>query len=354
MKWLILMILAGKYTFRYRALIKKYFWLPSLVLILTGCMEKRYPYFKISGQTQGTYYHLTYENSPVKDLKPQVDSLLKAFDMSLSTYVDSSLISRVNRGDTSVIIDPLFERVYLEAKEVWKKTDGMFDITVGPVVNAWGFGPGERKEVDSTLIDSLALLIGMDRVRIANNRLLKDQPGIKLDVNAIAQGYAVDVVADFLDNKGIDNYLVEIGGEIKTKGVNAIGDLWRVGIDKPIEGNLMPGKNLQVIISMKDRSLATSGNYRKFFEENGVKYVHSINPKTGYPVQRKLLSVTILANECITADAYATACMVMGLEKSIELVKNNKELDGYFIYNDEQGKYRVYHDNRLTPFLEEF
>jgi len=335
-------------------MIKNSYWFCVIVFVFTGCVEKRYPYFKISGQTQGTYYHITYENSPVKDLKPQVDSLLKTFDMSLSTYVDSSLISRINRGDTSVVIDHLLERVYLEAKKVWEDTEGMFDITVGPVVNAWGFGPEERKAVDSTLIDSLANFIGMDKIRIINNKMVKDEPGVRLDVNAIAQGYAVDVVTAFLNEKGINNYLVEIGGEIKTKGVNATGDLWRVGIDKPIEGNLMPGRNLQVIISMKNRSLATSGNYRKFFEENGVKYVHSINPTTGYPVQQKLLSVTILADECIIADAYATACMVMGLEKSIELVKNNKKLDGYFIYNDDEGKYRVYHDKSLTPFLEEF
>ena len=202
------------------------------------------------------------------------------------------------------------------AKEIYESTNGAFDITVAPIVNAWGFGFTEAVEVDSSLIDSLLQYLGMDSVGIVEGKIWKEKDGIMLDMNAIAQGYAVDVLCEFLESKGIINYLVEIGGEIKTRGHNPRGTEWKVGIDRPIEGLQIPGVDLQAIVEISDRSLATSGNYRKFYEKDGVKYSHTIDPKTGYPVQHCLLSATVLAGDCMRADAYATGFMVMGYEKS--------------------------------------
>jgi thiamine biosynthesis lipoprotein len=181
----------------------------------------------------------------------------------------------------------------------------------------------------------------------------KTHPAVQLDVNAIAQGFAVDVVAAFLEQKRIENYLVEIGGEVKARGVNDKGQAWRIGIDQPLEGNMVPGQHLQAIVALNNQSLATSGNYRKFYEKDGLKYAHSIDPKTGYTVMSRLLSVTVLADDCMTADAYATAFMVMGLEKSIDFLTTNTSLDAYLVYSDESGTFQVfqtdYFDKNLEP-----
>jgi thiamine biosynthesis lipoprotein len=191
----------------------------------------------------------------------------------------------------------------------------------------------------------------MDKVKLIDNKVVKSDPRIQLDVNAIAQGYSVDIVSDYFDSKGITNYLVEIGGEIKAKGKNSKGQIWRVGIDRPEFGNMMPGDQLQAILQLYNRSLATSGNYRKFYEENGVKITHEINPKTGYPAVQSILSATIIADDCITADAYATVCMVSGLEKSKEILKRHKELEAYLIYGDEAGWFQVYSTSGLKAMI---
>lgn len=308
-------------------------------------------HYKIAGYTQGTTYHITYENEGYGDLTRQVDSVLRMFDLSLSTYIPESIISRVNANDPNVEIDEKMLVVLRKAKEVYDKTNGYFDITVGPIVNALGFGPEGQIEFDSLIIDSLLQYVGMDMVQVRNNKVIKEKKEIVLDVNAIAQGYSVDVVAEFLENLGIKNYLVEIGGEIKARGKNENGDVWRIGLDKPNENNNIPGADLYTRLYLKNRSLATSGNYRKYYEKDGVKYTHSINPKTGYPVSQNLLSVTIFADECITADAYATACMVMGLDKSIELITSLKEITGYLIYSDQDGKYQVWYSQDLEDAI---
>lgn len=299
-------------------------------------------YKKIAGDTQGTTYHITYEYNENKDLQSEIDTLLHDFDMSLSTYDPSSVISRINTNDPDVEPDEKFIKVFDESLKIYKKTDGAFDITVAPIVNAWGFGAVPGVDIDSALIDSLLRYVGMEKIRLIDNRIIKDDPLIKLDVNAIAQGYSVDVVAEFLDSKNISNYLVEIGGELKCKGLNPKAKDWKIGIDKPEEGNITPGANLQAVVAIKTKSLATSGNYRKFYEKDGVKYAHSINPKTGYPVLSRLLSTTILADECMTADAYATAFMVMGLDKSIEFLSSQTEMEAYLVYSDEEGNFRVF------------
>jgi thiamine biosynthesis lipoprotein len=317
----------------------------ALALILLIFYKPKTEYKKISGSIQGTTYHITYEDRPGRNLQPRIEQLLNKFDLSLSAYIEQSLISRINRNEPHVKLDKYFRKVYHKAEEVYHISGGAFDITVGPLVRAWGFGPGAKITADSSKIDSILQYIGMDKISLEGNTIVKQNPNIKLDVNAIAQGYSVDIVAEFMDRKGIVNYMVEIGGEVKTKGLNDKGKVWKIGIDKPIENNLVPGQNLQAVISLNNGAIATSGNYRKFYEKDGLKFTHSINPKTGYPVISKLLSATVMTSDCMTADAYATAFMIMGFEKSIILLSNQDTLNAYLIYSDENGDFKTY----ITP-----
>jgi len=324
------------------------------LLIINSCAPSGQEiYFQIHGFAQGTTYNITYEVKDSINFQPQIDSILRDFDLSLSSYVPNSVISRINKNDPDVLTDEHFNVVFKKSEEVYRESDGLFDITVMPLVNAWGFGPGHKEVVDKKLIDSLLQFVGMEKVRLDNNKVVKSDPRVQLDVNAIAQGYSVDIVADFFDSNGISNYMVEIGGEIKVKGRNPKGNLWRVGIDRPEFGNMIPGEQLQAVLELNNRSLATSGNYRKYYEENGVKYTHTINPKTGYPATQSILSATIIADDCITADAYATVCMVSGLEKSKEILNKHKELEAYLIYGDEIGIFQVYCTPGLKPMISE-
>jgi|WetSurSiteA1Bulk_404760.scaffolds.fasta_scaffold13352_2 FAD:protein FMN transferase len=310
-------------------------------------------YKSMAGFAQGTTYHITYESKKGEDLQALIDSLLADFDMSLSVYQPRSLISRINRNEPGIAVDDKFKAVFDKSLEVYRKTDGAFDITVGPIVNAIGFGSSDTVSVDSMLIDSLLQFVGMEKVSLQGKTLVKKDNNVILDVNAIAQGYSVDLAAALFENLGIKNYLIEIGGEVRAKGKNERNQRWRIGIDKPVEGNMIPGTDLQAIIRLKNRSLATSGNYRKFYEKNGIKFVHTINPKTGYPVISSLLSATVIARDCMTADAYATAFMVFGLDRSISFLKENKYLDAYLIYADEEGKFRVYSTRGMQEFIDE-
>jgi len=310
-------------------------------------------YKSIAGFTQGTTFHITYKSKKGEDLTASVDSLLENFNLSLSIYNDNSIISRFNRNDPDVRADELFTEVFRKSEEVYRMTDGAFDITVAPIVNALGFG--SRKDtlnVDSTMIDSLLQYVGMAKVSLKDGKIEKANPQVKLDVNALAQGYAVDLVSRFLEDRGIRHYLVEIGGEIRARGKNAEGQVWRVGIDKPEEGNTIPGADLQAIIRLRGRSLATSGNYRKFYERNGIKFVHIVNPKTGYPAISNLLSATVITKDCMTADAYATALMVLGLDRSVQFLQD-KRLDAYLVYADAQGQFRVYATPGLKKFIQD-
>jgi len=326
----------------------------GLALWLTGCNtgERGGPYVSLQGFTQGTTYSLTYQHPTLHDLQGQIDSLLKVFDRSLSTYDSTSIITAVNRNLPEVRTDSMFRRVFRESARVYQLTGGAFDITLGQVINAWGFGAGEKLEVDSALVDSLLQYVGMEKVFLQGDQVIKSDPRVRLNVNAIAQGYAVDVVSAYLEKLGCRNYMVEIGGEIRTRGLNPKGNFWRIGVDRPEFGNMVPGKQLQVIISMHNRSLATSGNYRKFYEKDGVRITHTLDPATGYPKESQLLSVTILCDECITADAYATSCMAMGLEKAREFVEGQKGVDAYFIYGDELGAYQVWYSEGLKKYIE--
>jgi FAD:protein FMN transferase len=310
---------------------------------ITACNKtgRNSVYLKIAGFTQGTTYHITYEMPDTIDLQPKIDSILHAFDLSLSEYDSNSVISRINRNE-DVIVDDLFTEVFRMSDEVFKTSGGIFDITVMPLVNAWGFGPKARQTMDSVRIDSILEFVGMQKVKLENGKIIKSDPRVQLDVNALAQGYSVDIVTGFFDGLGSKNYVVEIGGEIRAKGINPTGTFWRIGIDKPEFGNIIPGAELEAIVELKNKALATSGNYRKYYEENGVKYTHSIDPKTGYPAKQSLLSATIIADDCITADAYATVCMVGGLEKSKEILSKHPELEAYLIYGDETGVYQLF------------
>ncbi|MCG8412331.1 MAG: FAD:protein FMN transferase [Bacteroidales bacterium] len=308
--------------------------------VLISCNKISSNYVNFRGFVQGTTYNITYSSVDSIVYKDQIEALLAVFDTSLSTYNKQSLITKIN-NNKSKKTDEYFNEVFEKSKEVYTKTNGAFDITVAPLVNYWGFGFENKDEIADTSIVSILNYVGLDKVKLSNSIIEKADPRVTIDANAIAQGYSVDIVAKFLDTKGVSNYLIEIGGELKTKGVNKKGKVWRIGIDRPFDNNNIPGQNLQAIIKLQDKSLATSGNYRKFYERDGIKYSHTINPKTGYPVNHTLLSVTVIADDCMTADAYATAFMVLGLEKSLQLIKKLDNIEAYFIYSDKNGKYQV-------------
>ena len=319
-----------------------------LVLIILGCLAsgcrgKKYEFDRITGMAQGSTYNIVFENrikiEPEK-LKQEVEKIFHDFDMSLSLYNDSSVISRINRNE-EVVVDTFFTEVFNRSREISEKTDGAFDITVGPLVKAWGFGPDAHKNFNVSKLDSLLKLIGYSKVTIKNNHLVKSDPGICLDFNAIAQGYSADVLCRYFEGLGLKNFLIEVGGEIRAKGDKS-GNYWRIGIDKPLDNNMSPGSNLQAIIKIKNKSMATSGNYRKFYIENGIKYSHEIDPKTGYPARNTLLSATIIADDCAAADGFATACMVMGKDKTIEFLNKHRELEAYLVYSDEDGNFKTW------------
>jgi thiamine biosynthesis lipoprotein len=325
----------------------------GIVFLLTSCNAvNKGEYYSFQGFTQGTTYSVTYQHPSLNDLQEEIDSLFRVFDSSLNSYDSTSIISSINRNVEGVRTDSLFRTVFREASRVYQISGGAFDITLAPLINAWGFGPGQQLDMDSAMVDSLLQYVGMDKVTLVGDRVIKSSPHVRLNVNAIAQGYSVDVLAAYLEGLGCSNYMVEVGGEIRTRGMNPKGNFWRIGVDRPELGNNVPGRALQVVINMHDRSLATSGNYRKFYEKDGVMITHSIDPATGFPKASNLLSVSILTDECITADAYATACMVMGLEKARVFIEKQKGVDAYFIYGDEFGNYQVWHTDGLRKYIE--
>jgi thiamine biosynthesis lipoprotein len=322
-------------------------------IILVNCNQKSNELIKIAGEAQGTTYHITYLSKDYINYKAGIDSLLKAIDLSLSTYVPVSIISKINRNDTTLIADKYFTEVFNKAIEVSEKTGGLFDVTVAPVINAWGFGFTKKAKVDSAMIDSLLEFIGYKMVRLEGKKLVKAKPQIMLDFNAIAQGYSVDILASFLESKGIRIYMVELGGEVKAKGKKNNDEYWKIGIDQPNEVST-DERPLLAIVRLRDKALATSGNYRRYYVENGRKYAHIIHPHTGYPAKHNLLSATVIAEDCMTADAYATAFMVMGLEKSKQFLSANKalKLEVHFIY-DENGIWKTYTSETVKEWIEE-
>lgn len=275
------------------------------------------------------------------DCQSDIDSVLNAVDLSMSTYIPESLISKINRNESNKI-DSLFFRVITEALLIAKETQGAFDPTLAPIVNYWGFGFEEIQNKDESILAELMQSVGYTKLSFNDSTIFKTNTNTQIDFNAIAQGFTVDLVGEHLQKLGITNYMIEIGGELKCSGFNADGDLWRIGIDKPSED--IQKDRFQAIIEVENKSVASSGNYRKFKvdEKTGMKYVHTINPKTGSPVQTNLLGVTIITESCMRADAIATACMVMGLEKSKTYLENHPEIDALFIYSDPKENWLQY------------
>lgn len=306
---------------------------------------------EIGGETMGTTYNIKYLHENTVNYKKEIDSLLHALNLSLSTYLPQSEISRFNKGTILKYESQFFYPVLKRSYEVYRETNGAFNPTVGPLVNAWGFGPDSTRMPPKTTIDSLLKLVDFDSVFFDTISICKLRKGIKLDFSAIAKGYGVDIVAAFLKDKGINNMMVEIGGEVYCFGRNRNGNMWKIGIDNPNKD--VSGDNLQAVVHLDNMALATSGNYRNYYVKDGKKYSHTINPRTGYPVQHNLLSASIFAKDCMTADAYATACMVMGLDSAVSLLSKDKSLEGYFIYHDEDGNVKTYTTEGIKNFISE-
>lgn len=322
--------------------------------LMVSCGDTEESFFSFPGSAQGTTYTVTCESVPgisPAEIRDGVEELLRRFDYSLSTYNPESLLSAVN-SNRDTVVDDTFRDVFLRATEIWEMSDGLFDITAGPLVNAWGFGPDAIKRFDESRLDSLMELVGMEKVVITDGKVEKKYPAMFIDMNAIAQGYSVDLISRYLESAGASNFLVEVGGEVFARGKRGTRR-WRVGVDRPTDNNLVAGSDLQAVIELEDRALATSGNYRRFYEEEGVKYSHTIDPTTGYPVRHQLLSATILADDCMTADAFATACMVGGLEKAVEMIGKYPFLEGYLVYSDDEGNFLVWMSDPVRELIRE-
>ena len=298
------------------------------------------------GGALGTSYSITILYPEELDLEREIDSVFRVINHSMSTYLPDSDISKINRGDSIIVVDKMFRNVFELSKEVYSNTNGYFDPTVGALVNAWGFGPGKQLALDSTKVDSILQFVGFDKVRITEEgRVIKNDSRIFFDFNAIAKGYAIDRLAKLLDQKDIENYLIEVGGEIIAKGENKLKQKsWIVGIDDP---QIEEGRRLKLTLQLRDNAMASSGNYRKFRVDSitGKKFVHTIDPKTGYTRDANVLAVSVIAKNCAKADAYATAFMAMELSESIKLLDSHKELDAYIIYIDEIGEVKEF----MTP-----
>ena len=305
-------------------------------------------YYEINGSAQGTTFSIIYKDTLSKDFSLGIDSILKEIDLQLSTYDSSSLISQINSSNkNSHLVDgyDLFIECFNRSKYFHKKTNGYFNAAIFPLVEYWGFNKINDVQIDTNFIlNTIIPLIQMDSIYIVKNnngstKIFKSNTDSKLDFNAIAQGYSVDLVAEFFKFNGVNNFMVEIGGEVRTRGVNSKGNTWRIGIERPVEDSFIGEHGFQKIISLENKSLATSGNYRKYKKVNGNKVSHTINPLTGFAVNSNLLSVSVISDYAADADALATSFMVMGLKKSIDFLEKDSSIRAYFIY-DSIGEYR--------------
>ncbi len=314
-----------------------------LVLSLFACSSSDNRILvKNFGEAQGSYYHIQYLSENGVNYKSQIDSIIFKVDSSLSIYKDYSLISKLN-NKKNIKTDSLFNSVFWAAKKVFIESKGNFDCSITPLANAWGFYKnklGDSLIIDSTKFQKILPYIGFDKISLIADSLVLPK-GMSLDFNSIAQGYTVDIIAQFLESKGDSNYLVELGGELLAKGKNADGNIWRVGVDKP-STDIDVQERFQFILDLEDKALATSGNYRKFYEKNGIKYAHTINPFTGFPANNRLLSVSVIHDNCMLADAYATAFMVMGVKLSKQFVKSRSEIEMYLVYTDKNGAWKTF------------
>ena len=294
----------------------------------------------LQGLAQGSYYAVTYYDEQERNFQHEIDSIFHAVDMSVNLWVDSSVISKVNRNE-EVVLDDIFIDNFNIAQEVAKLSDGYFDPTISPIVAAWGFSYKHGDSITPQLIDSLKQLVDYRKVRIENGKVIKENPSIQLDFNAIAQGYTSDMIASFLESRDVKDFLVDTGGEIMARGGKPNGQPWIVGIEKPAD-NWDSEQVVQTRIALRDKGLVTSGSTRKYVERNGKRYSHCIDPKTGYPVEHQLLSATLLAENSVWADALASICMVMGLEKSLEIINALDGVEAYYIFANEKNELKTY------------
>ena len=326
----------------------------SISLLFVGCQTEKLHF--IEGEAQGSTYHIKYISSNNENLEPAIDSILKVIDQSMSTYKPDSDISKINAGDTSVVVDKHFRKVFEASQKIWQESEGLFDPTVGVLVNAWGFGKQKIDDKDLPTDEKIAELkkyVGFNKVQLTdNNHIKKEYPEILFDFNAIAQGYTSDVVADFLNSKGIKNYIVEIAGEMFLKGKNTIENkAWTIGVENPIKP--LDEKELITTIQFENQGLATSGNYRKVWtDSNGRKYVHSINPITGRATQSDVLSATVVAPSTMYADGYATMFMVMGMEKSKAFLAKHPDLAVLLVYSNDKNEELTFKTNPFKKLEE--
>lgn len=328
---------------------KKFYLLVAVgILLLTGCKNQK-QYFEESGSVFHTLYHIKYESD--KALTEKIDNELQKFNLSLNPFNPNSTIAKVNRNEP-VEVDEWFKEVFNKSMEVSKNSDGVFDITCAPLVNLWGFGFSKKDSITPEMIDSLKTFVGYQKVRLEGNKVIKDDPRLLLNCSAIAKGYSSDIIARLLEREGVENYMVEIGGEVTMKGVNPKGECWRIGINKPEDDSTGIINEIEEIVQLcKKGGVATSGNYRNYYVKDGKKYAHTIDPRTGYPAEQSILSATIVANDCMTADAYATAFMAMGLDKARQMAEKLPEIEYYVIYADENGKHRIEYSKGMSQYL---
>jgi thiamine biosynthesis lipoprotein len=326
----------------------------TVAILLLGCNSPTWVKNLNSGGALGTSYSIIYISDETLDYQKEIDSVFQAVNQSMSTYVPTSDISKINEGDSTVVVDDMFKEVFAISSNVHQASNGYFDPTIGVLANAWGFGPGEQIELDSLKVDSLLNYVGWEKVQLnSDNTITKANSAIRFDFNAVAKGYAIDRLGALLDAKGIDNYLVEVGGEVLAKGTNLVsGKQWTVGIDDP---QVETGRQLKLIVTLEDKAMASSGNYRKFRidSETGEKYVHTINPKTGYTQNSYVLATSVVANTCAVADAYATTFMAMDLEESKKVLAEHTELEAYIIYLDENGDTKEFMTSGFETFVKQ-
>lgn len=325
--------------------------LPFLVLLIIGTiiiLKKQVPYQTDEGLVFGTIYKITYQCK--ENLKSEIEEELQKVDRSLSPFNKESTITHIN-NNTDMSTDSLFVYVYTLAEKISEATHGAFDITVAPLVNAWGFGFKNAAQIDSATIDSLRTFVGFNKVCLTDGKIIKQDSRTMLDCSAIAKGFGVDRVARLLESKGIRNYMIDIGGELMIKGVNPKSETWRIGINKPVDDSLSVNQELQTVLEISNAGIATSGNYRNFYYKDGKKYAHTIDPRTGYPIQHNILSSTVVANNCATADAFATSFMVLGLDSAKAICARHPEMDAYFIYTTDDGKMGIYFTDGMKKFL---
>jgi len=292
--------------------------------------EGKMEWHKLQGEVFHTFYHITYEGN--RDYHSDIQQLFQEFDGSLSMFNDTSIITRMNNNDPDVIANTYFRTVFEKGMYVSERTQGAFDMTVAPLVNLWGFGFKNADNVSQAAVDSILQFVGYQSISLdEEGHLLKQDSRTILDASSIAKGYMSDVVAEFLKAQGVCNYMIEIGGEIALNGKNSRGKAWTVGISQPVPDSLQAETGFQAIMHLTQGGVATSGNYRNFYEKGGKRYAHTIDPHTGYPIQRDVLSATVIASDCMTADAFATSFMVMGSEKALSILANEEGVEGYLI-----------------------